>query len=223
MDIKNYIDILRTNNLFKNFSNEELLFLFNNSNNNIYKYEKNRIIHFESEKCTTLDVVLEGKVLVQRIDEYGNVLTITQFQAGDDLGLNSLFGDNHAYPMSVIAKSNTVILHIKKNFVLELCQNNRNFLIEILRSISNKALILTNKIKSISIKSLRESIIDFLSYEYYTQKTNKIKLNITKKELAERLGVQRTSLSRELNKMKKDGLIIYDAHSITIKDLSIIK
>jgi len=46
---------------------------------------------------------------------------------------------------------------------------------------------------------------------------------MTKKELAERLGIQRTSLSRELNKMKKDGLIDYDAHSITICDFDIIR
>ena len=46
---------------------------------------------------------------------------------------------------------------------------------------------------------------------------------MTKKELAERLGIQRTSLSRELNKMKKDGLVDYNTHSITICDFDIIR
>ena len=73
------------------------------------------------------------------------------------------------------------------------------------------------------MKSIKESIIEFLNYEYYSQKSKEIKLNMTKKELAERLGIQRTSLSRELNKMKKDGLIDYDAHSITICDFDIIR
>ena len=39
---------------------------------------------------------------------------------------------------------------------------------------------------------------------------------MTKKALAERIGVQRTSLSRELAKMRADGLIKYDAESIEI-------
>jgi Mn-dependent DtxR family transcriptional regulator len=55
------------------------------------------------------------------------------------------------------------------------------------------------------------------------KKSKEIKLDITKKELAERLGIQRTSLSHELSKMKKDGLVDYDAHSITICDFNIIR
>jgi DNA-binding transcriptional regulator LsrR (DeoR family) len=39
---------------------------------------------------------------------------------------------------------------------------------------------------------------------------------MTKKALADKIGVQRTSLSRELSKMKKDGLIECDSESITI-------
>ena len=42
---------------------------------------------------------------------------------------------------------------------------------------------------------------------------------VTKKDLAEKFGVQRSSLSRELNKMRKEGLIEYDAYSITIINL----
>ena len=48
-------------------------------------------------------------------------------------------------------------------------------------------------------------------------------MNISKKELAERLGVQRTSLSREVNKMKNDGLLEYNARTITLKNINIVK
>ena len=39
---------------------------------------------------------------------------------------------------------------------------------------------------------------------------------MTKQTLADKIGVQRTSLSRELSKMRNDGLIKYDSKSITI-------
>lgn len=65
-------------------------------------------------------------------------------------------------------------------------------------------------------KSIRQCIIDFLIYESYMQKSKTIKLEMTKKDLAEKFGIQRSSLSRELNKMRKEGLIEYDAHSITL-------
>lgn len=223
MNLENYINILRLTDLFSSFSKQELLSLFNEYTPRISHYTKNSIIHFESEKCLTLDIILEGKIIIQRIDEHGDILTITNFGIGDVIGGNLLFGNNNSYPMTVIAKSNCSILHLQREFVLELCQKNKNFLIEFIKSISEKTFILTNKIKTISRKSLRESIIDFLNYEYYTQGTLKINLKITKKELAEKLGVQRTSLSRELNKMKKNGLVDYDKDSIIIKDLNIIK
>ncbi len=223
MDIKKFIELLQLHNLFQCFSKEELLALFNDNNHKISQYRKNSMIHFESERCLTLDIVLKGTVLIQRIDENGNVLTITEFNIGDVIGGNLLFTNNNLYPMTIIAKSDITILHIQKDFILDLCQNNKNFLVEFIKSISDKTFILTSKIKTISLKSLRQSIIDFLSYEYYSHNSTKINLNMTKKELAERLGVQRTSLSRELNKMKRDGLVDYNKYSITIKDLNIVK
>ena len=56
----------------------------------------------------------------------------------------------------------------------------------------------------------------YLEYESKIQNSNQIKLEITKKELAERIGVQRTSLSRELAKMRNEGLVTFDSNSITI-------
>jgi len=47
----------------------------------------------------------------------------------------------------------------------------------------------------------------------------KIALNMTKKEWADIMGVQRPSLSRELLRMKEDGLIDYNYNFIFIKNL----
>ena len=46
---------------------------------------------------------------------------------------------------------------------------------------------------------------------------------MSKKDWADKLGVQRPSLSRELINMKKDGLIDYDRSKIIILDLEEIK
>ena len=43
-----------------------------------------------------------------------------------------------------------------------------------------------------------------------------IELPITKKELAEQMGVSRTSLSREMQKMKNEGIIDYQGKHITL-------
>ena len=121
--------------------------------------------------------------------------------------------------MMIIATSKTTILHIKSKLLLELCQNNINFMIKLMTEISDKTTILTEKINTLSFKSIRQYILDYLKYEQHIQNSNIIKLKMSKKDIAERLGVQRTSLSRELNKMRADGLIEYDSKTITIKKI----
>ncbi|MGH4117598.1 Crp/Fnr family transcriptional regulator [Clostridium sp.] len=214
-----YIPLLKKFDLFKDLSFEDLNHLFTKDLYEIKNYKKNSVIYFQNEKCTRFDIILKGTILVQKIDSNGNALTISDFTIGDVLGGNLLFSHKNFYPMTIIAKTDTIILHIKKDLILKLCQTNVVFLNNLLESISDKTLILTDKIKSLSMKTIRQCIIDFLIYESFSQSSNTIKLKYTKKELAEKFGIQRPSLSRELNKMKKDGLIKYDTHSITIIDI----
>lgn len=212
----NYMDIIKNIDLFKNVSIESINNALSHNNYLIKTYKKNSIIYFQNEKCNTLDIILSGTITVQRIDEKGNCLSINDFLAGDIIGGNLLFSHKNFYPMTILSKTNSKLLHLSKNFVLYLCQNDSMFLINFLQSLSDKTIILANKLNTMTFKSLRERILDFLTYESYSQNSNIIKLTMTKKELAEKLGVQRTSLSRELNKMKKDGLITFDTHTITI-------
>ena len=54
-----------------------------------------------------------------------------------------------------------------------------------------------------SKRTIRESIVGFLKHETQKQNSQTITLPVSKKALAERFGVQRTSLSRELQKMRE--------------------
>ncbi|WP_207751256.1 Crp/Fnr family transcriptional regulator [Anaeromonas frigoriresistens] len=217
-----YINIIQSNSLFKNLSKEKLEKLFNEDDLSIKKYSTNEIIYFQNEECKSFDILLSGKLVVQNLDQNGNILTITNFYPGDSFGGHLIFADNNFYPMNVISKSDSVILKMKKSLVLKLCQTDSNFLSEILRSISNKTIIISNKIHDISLKTIRACILDYLKYEYNLQNSLTLKLSMTKKEWAEKIGVHRPSLSRELMKMKREGLIDYTRKSITIKKRDIL-
>lgn len=219
--MENLFKLLKNVNLFNGFSENELMKVFNN-NYTIKNYNKNSIIYMQNEKCKTLDIILDGIISIQKIDSEGNMLSINDFTNGEIIGENLLFSIKNIYPMTIIAKSNVEMLHINRELILLLCQSNKSFLLGFLQSLSSKALILSDKIMSLSMKTLRQCIIDFLLFEYYAQNSTEIMLNITKKDLAEKFGVQRTSLSRELNKMKKDGLIDFNSKYIIIKDLELL-
>lgn len=197
--------------------------MFHSTNYRIIQYDKGQIIHLQNEVCSAVDVVLKGKVAVQKIDEEGSILKINVFSGGNILGANLLFSSRNFYPMTVIAESQAVMLHISKELILELSQTNVNFIAGLMTEISDKTLLLTDKIDAISLKTIRQKILDFLRYEYSIQKSAVLTITLSKKDLAERFGIQRTSLSRELNKIRKEGLLEYDAKTITLKNMDIIK
>lgn len=50
-----------------------------------------------------------------------------------------------------------------------------------------------------------------------------MRLDVTKKELTERLGIHRQSLSRKLGRMRADELVTYDRKGIGIRNLEAIR
>lgn len=201
---------------FQDFSKDELIDFLDSSKYEIREFHKDEIIHLQNETCGFLEIILEGKITVQNIDENGSVLTIETFVEGDMIGANLIFSSKNAYPMTVTASTKTTTIAVNKELILALCRKSTRFMIGFLQEISDKTIILTDKINTISRKTIRQCIFDFLRQERFRQGSNVIKLMLTKKELAERLGIPRSSLGRELIKMRKEGLVEYNAWTITL-------
>ncbi|MBN2222365.1 MAG: Crp/Fnr family transcriptional regulator [Vallitaleaceae bacterium] len=180
----------------------------------IKTYTKSEILHFDGDPCIDLELIIEGKVVIDRIDEVGNLMTVASFIKNDILGGNLLFSKNPYYPMTVTASQKTILLSLRKELIFELCSQFPAFLADFLALISDHATFLSDKIKHFLNRTIREVLLTYLRHEYQIQKKQTLQLRITKKALAEQMGIARTSLSRELAKMKEDGLIDYDNKTI---------
>ena len=216
-------NILATKNnytLLKTIPDAYIQSCLNHQTMKIMTYSKDQVIHFEGDISANAELILSGQVVVERIDESGNLMTITSLLTDDILGGNLVFSKNPHYPMTVTAKIDTTLLVIQKELLFDLCSNNTAFLRLYLEYISDHTLLLGDKIKHYINRTIRESIIAYLKNEYKLQHSAIILLSSSKKALAERIGVQRTSLSRELQKMKNEGLIEYDGTSITLLDIT---
>ncbi len=203
--------------ILKSFSENERLRMQKSTHCRVVSYAKGNLIYIEGQECRTWDLLLAGEVGIHRIDPNGNSMTVGIFTSGDSIGGNLLFSNNPIYPMTVMAKMETKIMHVDKELVLEMCQKNRDFLMRFLNSVSERSLFLTERIKSIAMKTIRELIIDYVTDQCKIQNTTTIVLPVTKKELAEQMGVSRTSLSRELQKMRNEGMIDFQRNQIEIK------
>ena len=219
MNIKQYIHTLQDMSLFDCTTEDEFLALFKNINYRITHYAKDSLVFLEKEPCNTLNIILDGNIRIQKIDSFGKSLVIAEFKTGETVGETLLFGQPNHYPMSGISVIQTTMLYIPKEAVLYLCQHDNTFLVQFLKLISGKSITLSNKIDQISLKTIRQKICEFLIVEYYKNNCLKIPLDMTKKEWADIMGVQRPSLSRELLRMKEDGLIDYNFKYIFIKNL----
>ncbi len=220
--MKSYLPLIQASTLLSTVSETKILNFLANGRFKIVTYKKGSVLHFDGDHCNKLEIVLSGEIVIDRIDSDGNLLTITEFLPDDILGANLIFSKNPYYPMTITVQVTSILLEVEKELILELCFENRDFLKCYLEFISDYTLLLGDKIKHYVNRSIRESIINFIKYEYKQQNTTQIQLKLTKKALAERIGVQRTSLSRELQKMKNEGLILFDAETITVRDKTIL-
>jgi len=207
---------MKQTTLLSSLSAEEIKRYISDRSFATHVYGKNNIVHFSGEVCSKLEIILSGSIVVDRIDESGNLMTVAEFLSDDILGGNLLFSKNPHYPMTITAKSPTVVLEINRERLFQLFSDNHDFLKSFLEFISDHAMILGDRIKHYVNRTIRESILSYLDYECKKQNSNHIKLSITKKALAERIGVQRTSLSRELAKMRDEGLIEFSIDSIVM-------
>lgn len=214
-----YLKIIESSKLLESIPKDEIKSLFKNGQIIVKNYKKGSIIHLEGEKCDKIEIILSGNVVIDSLDATGNLLTITDFYSGDILGGNLIFASSPYYPMTITSLTDSAMVQIDKNVLTELFYRSGEFLIAFLKLISDNTSILSSKIKNSINKSIREKIIIYLTYQRKVQKNDTIKLYISKKKLAEKMGVQRTSLSRELTKMKDEGYIDFDKEFIRIIEL----
>lgn len=185
----------------------------------VKKYHKDEIVAIEDSPCKSLAIILEGEVVLQKIYASGKIFTLRKLSKSQIFGEVVVFSDRNTYPASIVATTPSKIMFIDKEDVLKLCQIDKNFLNNFMRLMASKILTLNSKLKEMSFKNIREKLSNFIIEEYKKQNSSKIKLSQTKKEIALNLGVLRPSLSRELIKMREEGILDFYGSYIHIKDI----
>ena len=202
-----YIKLLKQTFIGYYLTEDEIKTGLNNFDLNIKHFDQGKWLHLEGDECLYLEILLIGDIVSLQIDECGNERIINIFQSNEIIAGNILFGTSPKYPLFFMAKTKGDLLQIDKSFLFELFIKKPDILRQFLILISDRAVSLGNKIRLAKRRSLRNYIMEFLYTQTLFQNSTTITLPITKTELASRLEVQRTSVSREFSRMEKDGLI----------------
>lgn len=217
--MKRYIQFLEECILFKQIPPEESLNMLELSQYTITTFAPNEMIALEGEPCTHLGVILKGSIESRKISPSGKIITLAHFSIGDLFGEPIVFSATKLYPASIFATTDTEILFIHRKDVFTLCQKSPQFMENFMQTLSDKTLYLTRKIQLLTLTTIRQKICSYLLEQYKQQNSETLTLPISRKQMAELLGVQRPSLSREFINMRDEGLIDFKGNTVTIHDL----
>ncbi|AAO36476.1 cAMP-binding protein [Clostridium tetani] len=212
------IEVLKNSIIFKNIEEKDIIKILNSINYTIKFFHREENIAIEEDPCQSLGIIISGNVEIQKIFASGKVITIDRLKQGNIFGEVIIFSNMRKYPATITAVQEASIMFISKEEILKLCSLNSKFLNNFMGLLSNKILMLNKKVKNLSYNSIRQKVSSYLLQEYEKRGNLILKLNISRKEMAELLGVPRPSLSREMIKMKEEGLIDFNKNIIKILD-----
>lgn len=217
--MKNHISSLSKCVLFKSMGKDEILNILKSVPFSLSSYDKDEIIAIEGNDCLSLGIILEGSIEIHKPFVSGKIVTINDFKEGNIFGEALLFTDRHTYPATIVSSNKSQIMYIKRHDIVNMMSLDTRVIDNFMGVLSNRILMLNDRITNLSFDSLRKKIINILLLEYSRQKISTLTLPYSRKKMAQLLNIPRPSLSRELVNMKEEGLIDFYRNKFKIIDL----
>lgn len=165
-------------------------------------------------------ILLSGSVRVLRDDYDGN----RAIQAV--IGPGELFGETFAcagvgrLPVSVEAERPSRALLIQLKRIIETCPSACGFhnrvVLNLLRVLAAKNLMLNGKLDITSRRTTREKLLAYLASQARTAGSNRFVIPFDRQGLADYLGVDRSALSVEIGKLRREGVIQSERSAFTL-------
>ncbi len=205
--------------LFKGFDQEKLKKALEILSAKKENYPKNTTIISAGTKSNRFGVVLEGIVQVSFWDIDGNPVLMANLPSGDTFGEALCWVETQESPVNVSALTDTLVLWLYPDKLREnisdsvACGLKNNYL----SLLAHKTLSMNNRVQILSKPTLRQKIITYLSQVSNQTGQKAFEIPFDRDSLALYLGANRSALSRELSKMKQDGIIEFNKNKFIIK------
>lgn len=165
-------------------------------------------------------ILISGGVQVLRDDFDGNRAIQAAIQPGE------LFGETFAcagvgrLPVSVEADQPSRVLLIRLRQIIETCPSACSFhnrvVLNLLKVLAAKNLMLNRKLEITSRRTTREKLMAYLSAQARAAGSDHFVIPFDRQGLADYLGVDRSALSAEIGKLRREGIIESDRSAFTL-------
>ena len=207
--------------LFDGISPEDRVAMLGCIGYHIGTFRKGEILGFENENINHIGIIISGAVDMVKEDIWGNKTLLVRMRKNELFGETFACGSNNSSLVTFLVSENAKILFVPFSRVMRSCTMACAFhhrLIEnMVRIIAAKNRDLMRKVEVVSQRTIREKLLTYLSIQAQMQDSRYFEIPLGRVELAEYLCVDRSALTRELVRMKEEGLIDYDKNCFRIK------
>ena len=167
-------------------------------------------------------VLLSGRAQIIRGDMQGSHTVTAAVHPGDLFAEALICAGEEFLPVNVIATEECVVLLIEHNRLIHACQKgcmSHSLLVtSLLRILSQKTLLLNQKLEIVTRRTTREKLMAYLQTQSTHANSRRFIIPFDRQGLADYLGVERSAMSTELGKLKKAGLIDFRKNEFELLD-----
>lgn len=209
--MEQYVNLYLKNELFAGIREEELLPLLQCFQAKKERFRKGTLLFSAGDRVTATGIVLSGRINTVYEDIFGGRSIIDVMEEG------KLFCDAFSctqwqrLPLHVVAQTDCEVLLIESEKLLNSCSKacvfHQRLLQNLIRILAEKYATLNRKIIHLSGRSTRQKLLSYLAEQSRLSGGKSFLISFTQQELADYLFAERSGLSTELNKLKREGLL----------------
>ena len=218
--MKEFIPVLQQSTLFSGIAAEDLLGLLGCLGAKSAVYKKNQPVFLEGDPATKLGIVLSGCVQISREDLHGNRSILGRAEPSEVFGESYAFAGADSLPVNVVAQEDSRLLLIDSCRITQSCSNACGFHQKLIRNllqiVSEKNLRFHQKLEITAKRTTREKLLAYLYAQEKLHRSRSFTIPFDRQALADYLGVERSAMSAELSKLRRDGIVEFDRSQFTM-------
>lgn len=186
-------------------------------------FKKGEIIVRSGDEIKNMIYIKEGLVKIYKSHRKYNDQIISITRPFEFTYLLSIFSDTH-YNLNISAIEDTTVCYISLNNIKKMISENGSFAMSMLQKLSTATDNVINNFTNINRKNLRGRVAYILllfSEEIY--KSRIFNLPLSRKEIAELIGMTTENVIRIMSEMRKEEIIRIHTKEIEIKDYQRLK
>ena len=218
--MKKYFDVLRRCPLFSDIADAQLLPMLSCLGAKTETYQKAQTILAEGSPARCFGIVLSGAVQIIRMDYDGNRSIMTNLEPSQLFGESFACAEIHDIPVDVVAAEPTEVMLLDAHRITKSCSNACSFhhqmIFNLMKVVAAKNLAFHRKLEITSCRTTREKLLTYLSHAAKENGSNSFTIPYDRQALADYLGVDRSGLSVEIGRLRREGILLCEKSHFTL-------